>query len=356
VLLRENESWLCGFYQGVGDAISVLPALKKIKEHYPKVNLVIAATASTAPIFEAAGVADRIIVFERFNSKTLFNTIRLVLCLRKYKFNRIFISPHAFRSGWKISLFSLLIKTQKCITYGNYYDIFSWVYTYRIKVADAPIALRELDFFAQCKIINRDKQIIYPRFTFERVDEKIASLVRQCKSKDNHPLLIGIHPGAGVNIKRWSNEKVMLLLKQILSLFNHSKVFLMVGPKERKEYDREFFDEQVFRELVLVHTDIISLMYLISQLDLLVCLDSGAAHIAAMFATPTVALYGSRPPSICGPVNKNAIVLYKDDLACRGLDCYKNKCHLNTNVCMRKITVDDVIKTVKVVLSKNDCG
>jgi ADP-heptose:LPS heptosyltransferase len=92
-----------------------------------------------------------------------------------------------------------------------------------------------------------------------------------------------------------------------------------------------------------VNTDIISLIYLINKLDRLVCWDSSAAHIAAMFAIPTVALYGPKPPSICGPVNKNAIVLYKDELACRGLDCYKNKCHLNTNVCMGKITVEEVI-------------
>ncbi len=115
----------------------------------------------------------------------------------------------------------------------------------------------------------------------------------------------------------------------------------IIGIGNEGELDGVYLDINYCGKLSILET-----ARVISQLDLLITTDTGNMHIADILDIPLIALFGPTLVSKNGPRSKNATVLLS------GVECApcqeKMMFHsCKDYVCMKKITVGDVVATAK---------
>jgi ADP-heptose:LPS heptosyltransferase len=108
-----------------------------------------------------------------------------------------------------------------------------------------------------------------------------------------------IHPGAASEARRWPAgrwAKVAAVQRDVV---------ITGGPDERELADRiasAAARAGAPRPRVLAgETDLLTLAATIAHASLLLCGDTGAAHLATAFGTPSVVLFGPTPPARWGP-------------------------------------------------------
>lgn len=105
-----------------------------------------------------------------------------------------------------------------------------------------------------------------------------------------------IHPGAGTAQRRWPPDRFAAVAASLAALGH--RVTVTAGPGE------ESLAGQVAREAgaaTAVGLDLRALAALVESSALLVCGDTGIAHLATALRTPSVVLFGPQPPSRWGP-------------------------------------------------------
>ena len=87
---------------------------------------------------------------------------------------------------------------------------------------------------------------------------------------------------------------------------------------------------------------------LLSRLDLLVSGDTGTAHLAAAIGLGVVALFGPTDPRLTRPMGSRSATIWKKPPCA---PCFLTRCPIE-HVCMRSITVDEVLREVEARLSR----
>ncbi|RYX96569.1 MAG: lipopolysaccharide heptosyltransferase II [Comamonadaceae bacterium] len=99
-------------------------------------------------------------------------------------------------------------------------------------------------------------------------------------------------------------------------------------------------------------TSLVQALCLIAASHSTISNDSGLMHVAAAFATPQVALFGSSSPLHTPPLNANAAVLwlkadaaYQPPLDCA--PCFQRECPLGHTRCLNDIGADRVLQALE---------
>ena len=154
--------------------------------------------------------------------------------------------------------------------------------------------------------------------------------------------LIGFAPGAAFGpSKRWPPERYAATADRLHQQAN-ARCLLLTGPGEEKT--RDTIQTTAKHPLLTCNqtpTTIATLKAAISQLDLLICNDSGPRHIAIAFGVPTICIMGPTDPAYsCGPYERGAILRVNVDCG----PCQKPTCATDHR-CMTRITIDTVVTT-----------
>ncbi|TYB38753.1 glycosyltransferase family 9 protein [Micromonospora sp. AP08] len=109
-----------------------------------------------------------------------------------------------------------------------------------------------------------------------------------------------VHPGAKAAQRRWPPERFAAVARE-LSGRGH-RVVVTGGPGERDIAAEVGRRAGLPADAVLAGaTDVGELAALVAHARLVLCGDTGVAHLATAFATPSVLLFGPVPPSWWGP-------------------------------------------------------
>jgi len=111
-----------------------------------------------------------------------------------------------------------------------------------------------------------------------------------------------IHPFASAPDKQWRAERFREVARY-LSLWNIKPVFL-AGPRDIVT---------AFREHQVVQGSLNEAKALLSKAALFIGNDSGPAHMAAAFGTPSVVLFGASNPAIWGPWQTEAEIVVAEE-------------------------------------------
>ena len=160
---------------------------------------------------------------------------------------------------------------------------------------------------------------------------------------------IGIAPFAAFEGKTYPLE----LMEQVVNNLNKKDTYTIVlfggGDKEKEVLEKW---EQTYSNCVSVvkKLSFTEELSLISNLDVMLAMDSGNAHLSAMFAVPTITLWGVTHPFAgfypFAQQSTNALLANKEKYPLIPTSVYGNKFPPGYEKAMKTILPDDVVKKV----------
>jgi len=145
--------------------------------------------------------------------------------------------------------------------------------------------------------------------------------------------------------------------KQLIIKINKEfdSTFFIVGNSKKEikkaEYLKTSLNNVDIRNLC-GKTSIADLENIMKNMDLLISIDTGIIHLAAVYRVPTICLHGGTLPEQSRPVNKNAVVLFslRNCSPCN-YEIWKTKKPCKYPKCMYDITPDMVLEEVRKILN-----
>jgi ADP-heptose:LPS heptosyltransferase len=180
------------------------------------------------------------------------------------------------------------------------------------------------------------------------------------KSQEEHPkgYRIGIAPFAQHAEKMWDFSNFETLLKKIYANFPDAAIFLFGGGKTEIEKLENLHQTFPQSRLIAGKMSLNDELSLIQQLDLMVCMDSGNMHLAAMLDIPVLSIWGATHPFAgfgpYGQSEEHILQIPHEELPCRPCSVFGNKpCWRHDRACLTLITSDMVFERIKALLLKN---
>ena len=323
--------------RSIGDTVLATPSLVALRRFLPEAQIDILLEDWVAPVLQGFDAVDNIITVSRTAKKTRFAT---ALKLRRNKYDAAF----NLHGGTTATFFVRATGARARIGYDNYQ--YSFLYTHR-----APDSKQ---FWHQEQVHSAEQQLALlgsvgvpvldkPKSLLAVTDSARSSIEKKLFEKSKFQIpnskFALLHPAAAFDSKQWATEK-FARVAEFLFEKNFTPV-AVAAPNERVILENL---KQTARVPILAFDDLSlpEITALASRAELFVGNDSGIAHIAAAVETPAVVIFGSSNIHHWHPWTDvpNEIVYYKSDF-----DKQEN---------IKLITVENVIKAVKKVLSNED--
>lgn len=171
----------------------------------------------------------------------------------------------------------------------------------------------------------------------EQTEGGRSLLARSRLDPDRAPL-IGLFAGAEFGpSKRWPWRRFADLSRRLRKDSPGSSQIILAGPKETWIAVRIHEESGKIHPVVGPDLDLGQLATVLAKLDLLITNDSGPMHMAAALDVPCLTLFGPTDPRRTAPVGESHQVLYTDRWCS---PCFRRRCPLLHQRCMRDITVD----------------
>jgi len=338
----------------VGDVIRTLPAVKTIKTNFPAASITWIVEEPSKALIESQPEIDEVILFPRRRWsegikslkgwwKTIGEIRKFIQSLRKKKFDLVLDFHGILKSG----LLSFLSGSPQRIGFerrsskeGNF--LFSNI---KVKLPKERISRFERNFNLLkgigLEVQPKDYPLLIPAEDRECVKSFFDQLFPPLKSPS-----IAIHPGTSPKTlyKRWLPDQYAQLADRLVREMEATVLFTW-GPGELDWVKRI---QGRMKESSVLGPHTISLTQLgevYRHCDLYIGGDTGPMHIASLMGIPVVVIYGPTDPVLNEPFGPHRKVIKNVGCnPCRDRSCKKLKC-------LEEITVDDVFKATKEVLS-----
>jgi lipopolysaccharide heptosyltransferase II len=342
-----------GFFL-IGDTLIFLPAIAALKKKYKDAKITILCSPHTKEILSFSGLVNTYILVNcpwitPFNKsiKSIFNFfygIRIANKIAKYDL------AVDFRGDWRNIFYMNFIKAERKISYnftgGEY------------MLTDAVAPPNNISHFTDealylveqlgCIIEENEKK---PKLV---LPEEEFFFVKSFFKKNNllpQHFIIGIHPGASQEIKRWNEYNYIDIVKKINRKNTAYKFLIFEGPGEQVVVDVIQKNlEKVGINIIRVNEKLKQYVSILSACNLILCNDSGAGHIAGAFNIPLIVIFGNVDPKYVTPRSDGIVRVISHELPCK--PCFQGVCPLGTSECIKSIKVDEVFFEIDKILDK----
>jgi ADP-heptose:LPS heptosyltransferase len=179
-------------------------------------------------------------------------------------------------------------------------------------------------------------------------------LQRESASLGSAPLLL-LNPNASdlLPLRRWPSLRYVELARRLLVSYPKLFIGFTGAPSEAIAVNRLAHDVGSDRVIPLAgKTTLRQLLVLCSRSEVLVTNDSGPAHFASMTRCHVVTLFGPETPALFGARSPNASVLWTGVVCSPCVNAYNSRQSVcRNNLCMQRITVDQVFEEVTRILN-----
>lgn len=202
---------------------------------------------------------------------------------------------------------------------------------------------RQLDLVAAVGAQTRDTRLA---FQLRAVDSVRAASILRAAGMHESEGWIAVHGGATADSRRYPAELLVRAVRGLLG--EHRRIVLLGGESERS------LNARLMRECgpdlvdLTARLDLGELGAVIAGAAVLVCNNSGPAHIAAALATPVVQLYALTNLQHT-PWQTPQRVLYQD-VPCK--NCYRSVCPHGHHACLAGVEPDRVVRAVHQLLRR----
>lgn len=155
-----------------------------------------------------------------------------------------------------------------------------------------------------------------------------------------------VHPGAQYGAKRWPVQRFAQVARHLHRSGSHV-VVTGTAVERPPALGLALAAGLPARQVLAGRTDIAQLATLVAGAELVICGDTGIAHLASAFGTPSVVLFGPAPAQRWGPPASGPHVALSEDTARRGEPFVAEP-----DPALLGVEVDDVLAAVAMLRSQ----
>ena len=327
----------------MGDVAMTVPVLRAFVQQYPDVNITVVSRPFFKPFFEGIPNISFFAFDEKQRHKGFLGLLRLFQDLKVLNIDAFADLHNVLRSKVVRTLFALSGKKtafvdkaraeKKALTRAEdkVFKPLTTMFERHAKVFE------ELGFTVDLSNPTFPKKAI--------LDSELIQLIGE-----NNQKLIGIAPFAQYDSKVYPLDLMQEVIHQLAENSTY-KILLFGGGKKEVELLNSLSKG---KENVIVVAGKIKFqqeLQLISNLDLMLSMDSGNAHIAAMLGVKVITLWGATHPFTCfSPFNQpleNALVSDRNLFPKLPTSVYGNKMVKGYEDAMRTIAVEKIVSSVQ---------
>lgn len=330
----------------LGDLVAKIPALRLLKEHYPKCELWIMVRPYIMDLAKSLNLFDEVLDFESFFNRA---SEAIVKDLKSFQIDTlVHLLSVAAKQGPDVVAFANEAKIPYRI--GNYKRSRATLFktknmglTHNLRV-DRIIKdkhefewnLLFLQFFGIDTSLSIDQMDPYLNTSIE-----IQPTINQYLKPDRFNLII--HPGSNGNAKEWPEQSYIELIKSL----DTNKFNILLTGSQSEAYRFHKLGKQHVTNL-MGKLSLKELLSLIEKSDGIIAASTGPLHLASLFSKKTLGLFAFQEnigPKVWAPVGKNAGYLQSSSVCSACTNKLTDFNHFLCK-CMEKIDANTVYKKV----------
>jgi ADP-heptose:LPS heptosyltransferase len=341
----------------IGDAILLIPTLRKIKSSFPDAKLTFMCSDVNRAIVEKIPYVDEIINCEVYSFlKQPINFLRFIKSLRRVKYDIVIDAGQ-----WERINSLIVIFTKRAYSIG-FKTAGQWKHVVNDAVVEHSKTKHELENFMDL-LVPLGLVPIDGNYNFDdlQLEFFLKPEHREFRDKYYHEhgldgkTVICFHPGCGVNGKprEWDVNNYIALGKRLAEYDKNIRI-LITGTK----FERHFADSihAALPDITINTSGECSLEQsaaLVEKAKIMICSNTGILHVSACVGTPTIGLHGPTNPAKWGAYNKNAVTIQSDKF-CSPCLYLGHDYGCKNPTCMLHITIDEVYMAVRKILKPED--
>lgn len=333
----------------MGDVAMTVPVIRAALEQHPDINLTVLTRQAFVPLFHGLNV-QFVIPDLKGKHKGLGGLFVLFRELQGYADWDAIIDLHdVLRSKIIRTLFRIKGIPTHHIDKGRKEKKQLTAKSNKVSHQLKHTTSRYADVFEKAGL-SLDLSVVDPaKNTFQASSE--ASLVLGEGSAKH----IGIAPFAQHAQKMYPLKKMQAVIE---ALDNQGyKLYIFGGGQEEKQQAEILCQNTRHTTNLIGKYPLTDELGLLSNMDVIITMDSANMHMAALAGTPVLSVWGATHPFAgFGPFGQDKqdrfIQIPTDELPCRPCSVFGNKsCHRGDFACMNRITPDEIVKRVEAVLA-----
>lgn len=272
----------------MGDVAMTVPVLRALVLQYPEVKITVVSRPFFQPFFDGIPNVNFFGVDLKERHKGFLGLLRLFSDLRKLNIDLVADLHNVIRSKVVRTLFSLSGKKVASTDKGRTEKKALTSLTKKVFTPVKPMFERHIDTLKQLGFSIDLTNLQFPEKAI--LSEEIFSITGKKNQK-----WIGIAPFAQYESKVYPLDLMQQVIDELAKNTNH-KIFLFGGGEK---------EIQLLNQLKSQHENVLVLagklkfkheLDVISNLDVMLSMDSGNSHIAAMLGVKTITLWGATHP------------------------------------------------------------
>ncbi len=344
---KQYENILVLDFNMIGDMVMLVPLLRILKNNAPQARITLVCGSWGRAVLQDQGLVDEFVVCNsRLMSfsksiKEEFRLARKAIKTVNRKNYDIALEP---RGDLRDIFFMHYCKAKRKVSY-NYTGGECFLTDVIIPSAEVGHLVEDKLYFLKQIGCEYSKEDMYPRlYLTEKQKEENKSFLAENQLQDR--LVIGIHPGASMEIKQWTGfGELLKKIHDSKEAVSEAAFIVFEGPKEREAAaDVMEAAQECGAKAILSKSDIPHYMQNLALCDIVVCNDSGAGHIAAAYGAEVHVIFGPVMSEMAKPYGKERVYVYSNEtLSCK--PCLATTCERGRE-CIRSITADMVFENI----------
>ena len=343
----------------MGSTVLMYPALRRVKELWPKSEiyfLVFAETRAAVDLLPNVSIEN---VFA-IRSDTLINfivdSVRRLIALRKLKLD-VAVDLEFYSRG------AAILTAFAGARYTAGFDRYTMEGLYKGSMLSHPVQYNchihtaagfvtlvealavESEQMPLAKVpVPSKESLVLPSFTPSRLErDAVLKIIQGANIRinfDNRLVILNVNASDLMPLRKWPLENYIALARLLIKI---PDVFIILTGVNSETRDADIVCDSVGRERcanMAGSTTLRSLVTLYTLSALMVTNDSGPSHFASLTDMPVITLFGPETPEIYGPLGSRKVAI-TSGLACS--PCVSSYNHrrspCNDNICMKSIAV-----------------
>lgn len=331
----------------IGDVILSTPVIHALRQKFPQAYISMAVAPHAREIVEGNPYLDEVIIYDKDGKhKSWWRTLKFASRLKKKKFDLAIILHPTNR----LHLIAYLAAIPQRLGYDRKLGfLLNCKKKHTKQEGRKHEAEYNLDLLSGLGVTGDPQDLLMP--IRQESEQHIDELFRKNGLSQTDKIL-AINPGASCPSKIWPAERFAEVVERLVGLYDF-KILILSGPKEI------YLADQIANEIkgkvvnLAGKTSVSQLASILKRCTLFISNDSGPVHIASAVGTLVISIFGRNQAGLSplrwGPLGKHGKYLHKS-VGC--IQCLAHNC-TKEFACLKAITVEDVLKAVKDILSLN---